>query len=84
MRGGPGGIIIWPNQACVPANGIVLKYRTRLSCVIEPDVETRVVSTMDIVLMSIVFIFTLDTKMVPAERDVVEPVKAFAATMARP
>jgi hypothetical protein len=52
--------------------------------VIEPDVETRDVSTIDIVLMSIVFMVTLDTKMVPAERDMVEPVKALAATMVRP
>ena len=36
------------------------------------------------VLTLMVFTFRLDTKIVPAERDVVEPVNAFVATMLRP
>jgi hypothetical protein len=43
-----------------------------------------VVSTIDIVLMSVVFMERDETKIVPAERDIVEPVNAFAAMRVSP
>ena len=49
-----------------------------------PNVEVRLESTIDNELVNNVFMLTLDTKIVPAERDVVEPVNALLATILRP